>query len=564
MSQLPRLDVLVVGSGVAGLSAAVRLAQLGATRVGVLTKGELEQSTTRWAQGGIAAVLPGDEDSTDLHLADTLRAGAGLCDQAAVRVLVDEGSERVHELIALGAVFDRVPGGRLSRAREGGHPKARVLHGGGTATGAEVERALVEAVRDSAAAILENWFALDLVTEGERCTGVVALDPSGDLLRIEASHVLLACGGAGQMYSVTTNPTEATGDGIAMALRAGVPVADVEFVQFHPTALHHAAMPRPLISEALRGHGALLRDHAGDRFVDELLPRDLVSRAIAVKMAEEGSDHVWLDATGLEDFGRRFPTIAASLAEAGFDAARDWLPVAPAAHYLSGGVLVDLDGATALPGLWAAGEVACTGVHGANRLASNSLLEGMVFGARCVDAILSGRKGPEPTGALAGLEEQAAGPMSSGDPAAPIPVRPVADCRCGPDHPEISPWRIGVFPGEDARAEAQRSTLQSAMTNWAGVVRDASSLARAAEAVAGVVAELAASVDRATSEVRNLTDVARALLEAATAREETRGSHARSDFPETSPGFRCRLSHGTRPPRPSAGRSQAGSLVPEP
>ena len=247
----------------AGLSAAVRLAQLGGARVGVLTKGELEQSTTRWAQGGIAAVLPGDEDSTDLHLADTLRAGAGLCDQAAVRVLVDEGSGRVHELIALGAVFDRVPDGELSRAREGGHSTARVLHAGGTATGAEVERALVAAVRDSAAAILEEWFALDLVVEAGRCGGRLALDPAGEIRRVDAAHVVLACGGAGQLFSVTTNPTEATGDGIAMALRAGVPVADVEFVQFHPTALHHPAMPRPLISEALRGHGAVLRDERG-------------------------------------------------------------------------------------------------------------------------------------------------------------------------------------------------------------------------------------------------------------------------------------------------------------
>ena len=544
MSPLQRLDVLVIGSGVAGLSAAVRLAQLGGARVGVLTKGELEQSTTRWAQGGIAAVLPGDEDSTDLHLADTLRAGAGLCDQAAVRVLVDEGSERVHELIALGAVFDSVPGGGLSRAREGGHSTARVLHAGGTATGAEVERALVAAVRDSAAAILENWFALDLVLEGARCTGVVALDPSGHLQRVEASHVVLACGGAGQMYAVTTNPTEATGDGIAMALRAGVPVADVEFVQFHPTALHHSAMPRPLISEALRGHGAVLRDGAGNRFVDELLPRDLVSRAIAVKLVEEGSDHVWLDATVLEDFGRRFPTIAESLAEAGFDPVREWLPVAPAAHYLSGGVLVDLDGATALPGLWAAGEVACTGVHGANRLASNSLLEGMVFGARCVDAILSGRDAPESTGALAGLDGETGEALATGDPAAPIPVGQVADCRCGPDHPEVSPRRIGASPDSHARAQAQRCALQGAMTNWAGVVRDASSLERASRAVAGVVAELAPTVDRITAEVRNLTEVAKALLEAATEREETRGSQVRADFPETSPRFRRRLSHG--------------------
>ncbi len=562
MNQLSRLDVLVVGSGVAGLSAAVRLAQLGGTRVGVITKGELEQSTTRWAQGGIAAVLPGDEDSTDLHLADTLRAGAGLCDHAAVRVLVDEGSERVHELIALGAVFDRVPGGRLSRAREGGHSTARVLHAGGTATGAEVERALVAAVRDSAAAIFENWFALDLVLDAKRCTGVIALDPTGDLLRIEASHVLLACGGAGQMYSVTTNPTEATGDGIAMALRAGVPVADVEFVQFHPTALHHPAMPRPLISEALRGHGAVLRDGNGERFVDELLPRDLVSRAIALKMTEEGSDHVRLDATGLEDFGRRFPTIATALDEAGFDPAVDWLPVAPAAHYLSGGVLVDLDGATALPGLWAAGEVACTGVHGANRLASNSLLEGMVFGARCVDAILSGRKGPEPTGALAGLEHESGDPSPSADGhASPIPVLPLRGCRCGPDHP--SPWRIGGSPVDDARAEAQRSTLQGVMSNWAGVVRDAALLERASDAVASIVPELGATVDRATAEVRNLTDVARAVLEAATAREETRGSQVRSDFPETSEAFRCRLSHGTSPAGPRASSSQARSAVPQ-
>jgi L-aspartate oxidase len=558
---LERLDVLVVGSGVAGLSAAVRLAQLGGNRVGVLTKGELEQSTTRWAQGGIAAVLPGDEDSTDLHLADTLRAGAGLCDQSAVRVLVDEGSERVHELIALGAVFDRVPGGRLSRAREGGHSTARVLHAGGTATGAEVERALVEAVRDSAAAILENWFALDLVLDGKRCTGVVALDPSGDLLRIEASHVLLACGGAGQMYSVTTNPAEATGDGIAMALRAGVPVTDVEFVQFHPTALHHAAMPRPLISEALRGHGAVLRDGAGNRFVDELLPRDLVSRAIAVKLAEEATDHVRLDATGLEDFERRFPTIAAALAEAGLDPAHDWLPVAPAAHYISGGVLVDLDGATALPGLWAAGEVACTGVHGANRLASNSLLEGMVFGARCVDAILSGRDGPAPTGALAGLVEPVDA-TPGGEVATQIPIRQVSDCGCGSPDLEGSTWRFGASSEGADKPESQRRALQAAMTNWAGVVRDASSLERASAAVASVVAELGPELDRATAEVRNLSDVARAVLEAATQREETRGCHARSDFPEISPDYRCRLSHGSRGcDSRSAGEPRDGSAV---
>jgi L-aspartate oxidase len=363
------------------------------------------------------------------------------------------------------------------------------------------------------------------------------------------------------MYAVTTNPVEATGDGIAMALRAGVPVTDVEFVQFHPTALHHAAMPRPLISEALRGHGAVLRDGAGKRFVDELLPRDLVSRAIAVKLAEEGSEHVWLDATALEDFGRRFPTIAASLAEAGFDPVHDWLPVAPAAHYLSGGVLVDLDGASALPGLWAAGEVACSGVHGANRLASNSLLEGMVFGARCVDAILSGRDAPEPAGALAGLDTETGQARSSDDRSGPIAVRPVADCRCGGDQLGALSRRTGASADSDASAVAHRIALQAAMTSWAGVVRDASSLARASQAVTRVATELDSTLDRATAEVRNLADVAKALLEAATEREETRGSQARSDFPETSPSFRCRLSHGARPGAGPGYRRQHGSAV---
>ena len=339
------LDVLVLGSGVAGLSAAVRLAAPlsttgregdgGGLRVGVLTKAELSQSATRWAQGGVAAVLGGDEDSTDLHLADTLAAGAGLCDADAVRVLVDEGPSRVHELIAMGAVFDRQPGGALALAREGGHSTARVVHAGGAATGAEVERALVDATRASAAAVLEEWFALDLLVEGGRCRGVVAMALDGRAVEVRATHTVLATGGAGQVFSVTTNPAEATGDGLAMALRAGVPVADVEFMQFHPTALHHPAMPRPLLSEALRGHGALLRDARGERFVDELAPRDVVSRSMAERMHEQGVDSLWLDATQLASFSSRFPTISAELAAIGLDPATDWLPIAPAAHYLS-------------------------------------------------------------------------------------------------------------------------------------------------------------------------------------------------------------------------------------
>ena len=289
----------------------------------------------------------------------------------------------------------------MALAREGGHSRPRVVHAGGAATGAEVERALVDATYRSASAVLEGWFALDLLLEGGRCVGVRALPPgAGGVVEVRADHVVLATGGPGQLFSVTTNPAESTGDGVAMALRAGVPTADVEFVQFHPTALHHPAMPRPLLSEALRGHGALLRDRDGERFVDELAPRDVVSRAMAARMAEQGVDHLWLDATGLERFSARFPTIAASLSSIGLDPQHDWLPIAPAAHHLSGGVVTDLWGATALGGLWAVGEVACTGVHGANRLASNSLLEGMVFGARLAERIPSGTESPEPSGAL--------------------------------------------------------------------------------------------------------------------------------------------------------------------
>lgn len=537
------LDVLVVGSGVAGLSAAVRLASSGKARVGVLTKGALSQSTTRWAQGGVAAVLPGDEDSTDRHLADTLAAGAGLCDETAVRVLVDEGPKSVTDLIALGAVFDRLPSGALDRALEGGHSNARVLHAGGTATGAEVERALVHAVEQSAAAVLEQWFALDLIVETGRCRGVIALDPDGVATEVRATHTVLACGGAGQVFSVTTNPDEATGDGIAMALRAGVLVADLEFVQFHPTALHHPVMPRPLISEALRGHGATLKNAAGERFVDELQPRDVVSRAIAGELRSSGATHVWLDCTGLGEFASRFPTIHAALRRAGYDPSTEWLPVAPAAHYWSGGVATDLDGASVLPGLWAAGEVACTGVHGANRLASNSLLEGMVFGARVVEAILGGKDGPSRTGLLGDegahgalrlerLGQPAARTQGGGRPAqaeSPVPVSKRA-----------------------ARAGEARSRLQEVMSSKAGIARDAASLA-AAEAAIGELAAAFGAGDRsargvrrqpllpAEAELANLCELSSALLVAATAREESRGAHARSDFPATSPELRLRF-----------------------
>lgn len=532
------LDLLVIGSGVAGLSAAVRAADRGVLNVGVLTKGQLDQATTRWAQGGVAAVLGGAPDSTDLHYADTIAAGAGLCDTDAVRVLVDEGPVRVKELIDLGAAFDTDADGTLSLAREGGHSQARVVHAGGAATGVEVERALVAAVRQRVTALYEGWFACDLLVENGRCTGVTALPPDQESgasmspeaaagpVRIAARHVLVATGGAGQLFLVTTNPAEATCDGIAMALRAGAAVADLEFVQFHPTALHHPVRPRPLLSEALRGAGAVLRDRDGRRFVDELLPRDQVSRAITERMLASGADHLWLDATGLETFAKRFPTITESLAGAGLDPSRDWLPVAPAAHYICGGIVADLHGATSLPGLWVAGEAACNGVHGANRLASNSLLDGMVFGARVVEAIERGQDAPEPSGAM----------------------------RSALTPDENASGRAHLSVETDVRGQKQLGAdaleeLQRVMTTHAGVVRSGESLQVALEATSGplAVAAGALSSEPAVSgeaqgwELGNLATVGQALCVAALEREETRGAHTRRDHPETSERFRRRL-----------------------
>ncbi|HLI15199.1 MAG TPA: L-aspartate oxidase [Acidimicrobiales bacterium] len=517
-----RFDAVVVGGGVAGCFAALKLAE-GGRRVGLLTKGSLGTSTTEWAQGGIAAAL-GEDDSAELHLADTVAAGAGLCDEDAARVLASEGPRRVEELVALGAVLDRGAGGSLERSLEGGHSRRRVVHAGGAATGAEVERALVGALRSSPVELLERTFALDLLVEGGRCAGVLALDPAGSALEALADSVVLASGGAGQLFDVTTNPPGATGDGVAMALRAGVPVADVEFVQFHPTALAVPIAPRPLLSEALRGQGALLVGADGERFVDELAPRDVVCRAIAARMAEERSAHVYLDVRPVAGFAERFASLARVLAGAGLDPAREPVPVAPAAHYLCGGVLTDLAGASALPGLYAAGEVACTGVHGANRLASNSLLEGLVFGARAAEAALAGA-GPSASGALGAL---------SGAPAG-VPGRQL-------------PPVATVAPGAPARRRRSpagaRRALARSMGELAGVVRWREGL----ELLARRIADLGAGGvggGVAGAELANLLTVAAAVAAAALAREETRGSHTRRDFPERDdPRFRLRLVHG--------------------
>jgi L-aspartate oxidase len=499
-------DLLVLGSGIAGLSGAVHAARAGWS-VLVLTKGELAHSATRYAQGGVAAALDGrNDDSPELHLSDTIAAGAGLCDPDAVRVLVTEGPERVRELIAMGAVFDQTGDGEaagLALAREGGHSAARVLHAGGDATGAEIERALVAAVEATSAEVREGWLALEIIVEAGRAAGVTARAPDGTVTDVRARHSIVATGGAGQCFAVTTNPTLSTGDGIAMALRAGVAVADVEFMQFHPTALHHPSMPRPLLSEALRGEGAVLRDDRGRAFMaDEhpladLAPRDVVARASARRLNDRGVDHLSLDATSIEGFESRFPTIWRACRAVGLDPRRDWLPVAPAAHYLCGGVCTDLDGATTLRGLWACGEAACSGVHGANRLASNSLLDGLVFARRTVQAIDRGKDGPDETGVLRGVEGSSS---------------------------------VATAAAAGGDTSVGRDVLQRVMTRDAGVLRDAASLERAAK-------ELAGMAGAADPEVRNLVTVSRALVGAAHARTESRGTHTRFDFPNPSSAF---------------------------
>jgi L-aspartate oxidase len=504
------VDVLVLGSGVAGLSVAVHAARLGMS-VAVLTKAELASSATQYAQGGVAAALARDDvDSPELHATDTLTAGADLCDVDAVNVLVNEGPDCVRELMALGAEFDRHDGaGDLALTREGGHSVARIVHAGGDATGAEIERALVTAVHATASDVHERWFVVDLLVERGRGAGALAHAPDGRLYELRARHTVVATGGAGQCFAVTTNPSVSTGDGIAMALRAGVAVADVEFMQFHPTALHHPSMPRPLLSEALRGEGAILRDERGVAFMvgehplADLAPRDVVARAITRRLNERGLDHLWLDATGIDGFAGRFPTVWAACRGAGLDPTRDWLPVAPAAHYLSGGICTDLDGATTLPGLWACGEAACSGVHGANRLASNSLLDGLVFGTRIVRALAAGKDAPSESGVLRGIE-------------ASMP-------------PAVEPARSLTTP----HGATTREQLQRVMTRDAGVLRDRSSLEDA-------LAHLA-TMDPADREVGNLVVVSRALVGAALAREESRGTHTRVDFPERSAAFAGRL-----------------------
>jgi L-aspartate oxidase len=507
-------DVIVVGSGIAGLTTALRLRRR-VDRVLLVTKTVLDEGSTAWAQGGIAAVMS-PEDSPEEHIHDTLVAGVGLCDVDAVEALVTEGTDAVWDLIALGADFDRGDSGGLSLTREGGHHRDRILHAGGDATGREISRALIAAldrVRDDPGIeVIEHALVVDLLTDAdERVCGVTLhVIGEGQVDGVGAAHaraVVLATGGLGQIYASTTNPSVATGDGMAAALRAGAVLADLEFVQFHPTVLWLGEGSRgqqPLISEAVRGEGAFLVDEAGERFMQgqhplaDLAPRDVVARAIIRRMRETGTDHVYLDCRhlGAEFLEQRFPSIVQRCRELGFDPATTLLPVAPAQHYASGGVRTDLRGRSSLEGLYACGETSCTGVHGANRLASNSLLEGLVFARRIADDLTAR--------------------LGAGELPETTPVEPAGE-------PELIRGK-------------RRLDVQRAMTAGSGTVRSAASLA-ATQSTLAALAGRAVTDDAEKQggpkswETTNLLHLGRALTYAAALREETRGGHVREDFP---------------------------------
>lgn len=505
-------DTLVIGSGVAGLRAALAAAEHG--DVIVLAKDELERTNTAWAQGGIAAALATDDSPAD-HAADTMTAGAGLCEEATVRTLVEEGPEAIEWLRGIGMRFDLDPAGELALGREGGHSRRRIVHSDGDATGRELSRALVAAARASTKIrLFERCFALDLLTAGsaargeDRVLGAITHHPKYGLQMVWARATIVATGGMGQLWRETTNTRIATGDGVAMAWRAGAEVADLEFAQFHPTALYVAGAARSLISEAVRGEGATLIDRSGRRIMEgrhplgDLAPRDVVSRAIVGHLAQTQEPNVFLDARamGSKGFEARFPGLFALLAGYGIDPGLTPIPVMPAAHYSIGGVWTDLDGRTGVPGLLSCGESACNGLHGANRLASNSLLEGLVFGRRAGMAVRG--------------EFDGAG---RGD------VRIVSDIR---------PSEKGELDLVDVR-----SSLRSAMWRNVGIVRTGN---RMADALDMIHFWCRYSLDKIFDdlggwEIQNMLTCAAIVTAAARAREESRGTHTRSDFPESRP-----------------------------
>ncbi len=497
-------DVLVVGGGIAGLTAALGAARL--WNVGLVTKGDLDETTTFLAQGGIAAAMS-PQDSSELHLTDTLEAGVGLCDEAAVRVLVEEGPARIRELERLGTHFDRRDG-RLILGKEGAHSMARIVHAGGDATGSVVASSLAEVITSGGRVELhENEFVLDLLMDGGRCVGALSLGEEGELTVSLARAVVLACGGTGQVYSRTTNPLVATGDGYAMAYRAGAVLRDMEFMQFHPTAFYGTENPTLLLTEALRGEGAYLLDDQGERFMvgahprAELAPRDVVVRHMKRVFDRDKTDKVWLDARHLEcGFLReRFPTVYKGLKERGLDLCTQLIPVAPASHYFIGGVLTDTWGRTTVPGLYACGETASTGIHGANRLASNSLLEGLVFGERTVRELNRY--------------------LAVADPAVRKVKLELAD------EPREGNSAAVVTKGHELVART--------MMELCGIVRSGEGLAEAGERLAALERALVApGLDVDELELFNLLAVAQQMVATAIRREESRGVHLRSDFAE--------------------------------
>jgi L-aspartate oxidase len=514
-----RVEFVVLGGGIAGMRAAIELSRGG--RVLILTKDDLYESSTEYAQGGIAAAL-GEDDEVTLHLHDTLLAGDGLCREEAVRVLVEEGPQQIHQLIEWGMRFDR-NGTMLAFTREGAHSRSRILHAHGDSTGSEILRALMAKARTIHSIHLQpHTFATELTLQDGKVCGVTYLDAKNSAPRhMPASAVLLATGGLGHVYKETTNPSVACGDGMAMAYRAGALLSDMEFVQFHPTALFVKGAPRFLLSEALRGEGAYLRNLLLERFMPryheaaELAPRDVVARAIIMEMHKTRAEFVYLDLTALdpEHVKKRFPRIFSTCLQYNIDISADLIPIRPAAHYAMGGVATDLFGATSLPGLFAAGEVASTGVHGANRLASNSLLEGLVFGARAASAMLN-KHVPAPF------------PSPKPNPRAGTSVLATAG-------PATAPPTDPQKAVEEARA---------ILWDKVGIIRDGRHLGEAVVRLAELSLPDAPQSSRPTYEADNILTVASLIARCALAREESRGAHYRSDFP---------LKNETKPPRHS-------------